>query len=402
MAPLEGLKQVDIGWIMVGPVSARYLAELGVQTVKVETDKRRDPLRSLGPFKDGQPGPERTVSYHMINANKRGLAVDVKAPEGLDIVRRLVAGADIFIESFTPGAIDEMGLGYADLAASNPGLIMVSTGILGRKGTMGLGMSGTGITGAAYAGATNLLGWPDRPPEGPHGPWTDAVAPRFVVACILAALHRRRTTGKGTYIDVAQAEAGLQFLSPAYFDYAVNGVVTQRTGTLSAPLRSPCGAYRCAGPDRWLVIDAATPEAWEALRGIVGAPLADARFDTLVGRLRNRAELDSRITDWTNSRDAAETEGRLQAANVPAHVIGNDHDLAYDPDLEASGFHRKVDDPGMGEIWIPGPQYTLTRTPHAPTRPGPRIGDASGEILMAELGFSAARVEALKAKGVLS
>ena len=208
-SPLEGLKQVDIGWLMVGPVSARYLAELGAETVKVESGKRRDPLRSLGPFKDGERGPERTVSYHMVNANKRSLAVDLKEPEGLDIVLRLVAGADIFIESFTPGAIDDMGLSYAVLAASNPGLIMVSTGILGRKGLVGLGMSGTGLTGSAYAGATNLMGWPDRPPEGPYGPWTDGIAPRFVVACTLAAVHRRRTTGRGTYIDLAQAEAGL-------------------------------------------------------------------------------------------------------------------------------------------------------------------------------------------------
>ena len=102
---------------------------------------------------------------------------------------------------------------------------MVSTGILGRKGTIGLGMSGTGVTGAAYAGATNLLGWPDRPPNGPYGPWTDEVAPRFLVASVLAALHRRSATGRGTYIDLAQAEAGIQFLGPAHLDYAVNGVV---------------------------------------------------------------------------------------------------------------------------------------------------------------------------------
>jgi benzylsuccinate CoA-transferase BbsF subunit len=400
-APLEGLKVVDIGWLMVGPMSARYLADLGADTIKVETGKRLDPLRGLGPFKDGEPGPERSLSYHWINAGKRGLAVDLKSPQGPDLVRRLVAGADVFIESFTPGAIDEMGLSYAQLAAANPGLIMVSTGILGRKGTMGLGMSGTGVTGSAYAGATNLVGWPDRPPTGPYGPWTDSIAPRFVVAAILAALHRRRATGKGAYIDLAQAEAGIQLLTPAYFDFAVNGVVAGRTGTAGSSLRAPCGAYPCAGADRWIVIDADTPQAWDALRGLLSPGLDDPKFSTLVGRLRSRETIDGRIADWTRTREPAEAEALLQGAGVPAHAVSNDQELAFDPDLEATCYHRRIDDPLIGEAWIPGPQYRLTRTPHVATRAGPRIGDASADVLTGELGLSAAEVASLKRDGVL-
>jgi benzylsuccinate CoA-transferase BbsF subunit len=400
--PLEGLNVVDIGWLMVGPVSARYLAELGADTIKVETGKRLDPLRGLGPFKDGQTGPERTLSYHWINAGKRGLAVDLKSPQGLDLVRRLVAGADIFIESFTPGAIDEMGLSYAELSARNPGLIMVSTGLLGRKGTMGLGMSGTGMTGAAFAGATNLVGWPDRPPTGPYGPWTDAVAPRFVVAAVLAALHRRGQTGRGDYIDLAQAEAGLQFLSPVYFDFAVNRVVAERAGTAGSPLRVPCSAYPCEGVDRWLVIDADTPKAWDALRALLAPALDDPVFSTLVGRLRSRETIDARIAGWTRTRDPGETEALLQRAGIPAHVVCNDHELAFDPDLEACAYQQRIEDPVIGEGWIPGPQYRLTRTPHAPTRAGPRIGDASEEILISKLGLSAADVERLRHEGVLA
>jgi benzylsuccinate CoA-transferase BbsF subunit len=401
VAPLEGLKVVDIGWLMVGPVSARYLADLGADTIKLETARRLDPLRGLGPFKDGEAGPERTVSYHMINANKRGLAIDAKSPDGLAIIRKLVANADVFIESFTPGAIDELGLSYDVLSRENPRLIMVSTGILGRKGTMGIGMSGTGMTGSAYAGATNLVGWPDRPPVGPYGPWTDAVAPRFLVASVLAALHRRRETGRGVYIDLAQAEAGLQFLGPAYLNFAVNGVVTQRAGTIGSSFKAPFGAYACSGEDEWIVIDADTPEAWMGLRTLLEPALDAPEFATLVGRLRSRAQLDAHISDWARSRDAAGAEAQLQAAGVPAHLIANDHNLAFDTDLEASGFHRRIEDPVIGEMWVTGPQFTLTKTAHRPTCAGPRIGDSTETILEQELGFSRLEIERLKRDGVL-
>jgi benzylsuccinate CoA-transferase BbsF subunit len=401
-AALEGLKLVDIGWIMVGPVSARYLTELGVATIKAETAKRPDPLRGLGPFRDGQPGLERSLSYHLTNAGKRGLAVDVKSQAGLDIVRRLVADADIFVESFTPGAIDSMGLSYEVLSKSNPGLIMVSTGILGRKGTMGLGMSGTGMTGSAYAGATNLMGWPDQSPVGPYGPWTDAVTPRFIASAVLAALHRRHRTGEGVHIDVAQSEAGLQFLTPAYFDFAVNGRIASRVGGLADPLRVPCGAYRCAGEDRWVVIDAADSEAWAALRQVVGAPLTDPAFDTLVGRLRARAQIDQRLGEWTADQTPRMVEERLQAVGVPVHAVCDDEEMFDDADLTHAGFYREVEDPVVGRSWLPGPQYVMTGTPHVPTRAGPRIGDSTEAILADELGMGADEIARLKAEGVLS
>jgi benzylsuccinate CoA-transferase BbsF subunit len=402
VAALKGLKVVDIGWIMVGPVSARYLTELGCSTIKAETAKRPDPLRGLGPFRDGKPGLERSLSYHLTNAGKRGLAVDLKTEAGLDIVRRLVAGADIFIESFTPGAIDGMGLSYDSLSVVNPNLIMVSTGILGRKGTMGLGMSGTGMTGSAFAGATNLMGWPDQAPVGPYGPWTDAVTPRFIASAVLAALHRRERTGQGAHIDIAQAEAGLQFLAPAYFDYAVNGVAAQRIGGLFDPLRVPCGAYPCVGEDRWVVIDAAEANAWAGLRQVVGAPLADPTFDTLVGRLRAREEIDRRLAEWTAARAASEIEETLQHAGVPVHAVCDDEAMFADADLTHVGYYREVDDPVIGPTWLPGPQFTMTGTPHVPTRAGPCIGDCTEAILADELGMGAEQIARLKAGDVLT
>ncbi|MGD0117872.1 MAG: CoA transferase, partial [Candidatus Binatus sp.] len=146
------------------------------------------------------------------------------------------------------------------------------------------------------------------------GPWTDAVTPRFIVASILAALHRRSRTGKGCYIDVAQAEAGIQFMLPAYYEYAANGTIPERRGVAGSPLQAPQGLFPCAGADRWIAIDASAPTAWEALRVVIGGDLRDGKFDTIIGRLRNRVELDAAIASWTQKQETQAVEHRLQAA----------------------------------------------------------------------------------------
>ncbi len=190
-APLDGVHVLDLSWVMVGPVSARYLADLGADVIKVESSKRIDPVRTLGPFKDGKMGPERSVSYHNLNAGKRCITLDLRKPKGREIVLRLCEWADVALESFTPGVLDDLRLAYPDLSARNPRLIMVSTSILGQTGPDARGTSGVGTMGAAMSGATYQFGWPDRPPSGPFGPWTDAVTPRFIAAAVLADLHRR-------------------------------------------------------------------------------------------------------------------------------------------------------------------------------------------------------------------
>jgi len=245
-APLDRIHVLDMSWVMVGPVSGRYLADLGADVIKVESGLRIDPLRTLGPFKDGKSGRERSVSYHNLNAGKRSLAIDLKNPRGREVILRLAQWADVVLESFTPGVLDDLHLAYRDLKHRNQNIIMVSTSLLGQTGPHAKGASGVGTMGAALAGATFLMGWPDRPPFGPFGPWTDAVAPRFIVSSILAALHRRSRTGQGCYIDVAQAEAGLQFISPAAYEYAANRTIPLRRGIAGSPLRSPQGVYRCA------------------------------------------------------------------------------------------------------------------------------------------------------------
>ena len=400
-APLAGVNVLDLSWVMVGPASGRYLADMGADVIKVESSKRIDPVRTLGPFKDGKAGPERSVSYHNLNAGKRCIAIDIRLPEGREIILRLAQWADVVLESFTPGVLETLHLGYPDLRRRNERIIMASTSLLGQTGPYAQGTSGVGTMGAAMSGATYQIGWPDREPAGPFGPWTDAVTPRFIVASILAALHRRSRTGTGSYIDVAQAEAGIQFMLPSYYESTANGTIPERRGVAGSPLQVPQGLFPCSGEDRWIAIDASAPNHWEALRAVI-AEMCDARFDTIVGRMRNRAELEAGISRWTREQEAAAVEHRLQAAGVPAHVVSRSGDFARDVDLREAGHLHKIIDPVFGEAEIEGPRFSLERTPLPPTRRGPRIGEHTKEVLATVLGMSESEIAQLSEAGLLA
>lgn len=400
--PLDGIHVLDLSWVMVGPVSGRYLADLGADVIKVESSRRIDPVRTLGPFKDGKSAPERSVSYHNLNAGKRCIALDIRKPDGRELVLRLAQWADVAIESFTPGVLDELQLGYRELSARNPRLIMASTAILGQTGPDAKGTSGVGTMGAAMSGATHQFGWPDRPPCGPFGPWTDGVAPRFIVASILAALHRRTLTGEGCYIDVAQAEAGVQFMMPAFYEFALNGKIPERRGVAGSPLRVPEGVYRCAGDDRWVAISASASTHWEALRDIIGSALRDARFDTVLGRFRNRAAIDAAISEWTRVQESDAVEATLQSVGVPGHIVSRGLDLNRDTDLQHLGHFKKFTDAVLGDAEIEGPRSALDRTPLPDTRRGPRIGEHTDEVLEIVCHLSKDEIAALAQAGVLA
>jgi benzylsuccinate CoA-transferase BbsF subunit len=401
-AALEGLHVLDLSWVMVGPVSGRYLADLGADVIKVESRGRIDPLRTLGPFKDGKGGPERSVSYHNLNAGKRGITINLKEPRGREIVLKLIEWADVVLESFTPGVLKSLRLDYDHLKQRKDDIIMVSTSILGQTGPDAMGTSGVGTMGAAMSGATFLLGWPDLAPFGTFGPWTDAVAPRFIVSSILAALHRRSRTGEGCYIDVAQAEAGIQFMSPAYYEYAANGKIPMRRGKAGSPLRSPHGVYPCSGDDSWVAIDASGDEHWQRFRDVIGASIRDSKFDTLIGRIRHREELDLAIANWTRPQNGDAIERGLQSAKIPAHIVSKAGDLARDPHLRDANHFRKIEDSVIGEAEIEGPRFKLHRTPHVEIRPGPRIGEHTNEVMREVCKFSEAQIAELTEAGILA
>ena len=200
--PFDGLKVVDISWVVVGPTTTKYLADHGATVVRVEAATPLDILRTVGPFKDGVPGPDRTQFYGDANTSKLGLSLDLKNPAGIDIAKRLISWADVFVESFTPGTVDSLGIGYETARQLNPSIVMASTCLMGQTGPAA-SFSGYGFHAGSIAGFYETTGWPDLAPDGPWTAYTDTVAPRILTATIMAALDHRRRTGQGQYIDAS-------------------------------------------------------------------------------------------------------------------------------------------------------------------------------------------------------
>jgi benzylsuccinate CoA-transferase BbsF subunit len=400
-APLANLRVLDLSWVMVGPMSGRYLADLGAEVIKVESSSRLDPLRTLGPFIDGVSHPERTLSYHFINAGKRSLALNLGSDAGRRIVLRLVREMDVVIESFTAGTLDRMGLGWDQLHAENPRLIMAASCLFGQTGPE-RAASGVGTLGAAYSGASHLVGWPDRSPNGPFNAWTDSVTPRFLVTAVLAALRRRNRTGAGCYIDVSQAEAGLQFLLPAYFQYAANGQIPARCGHDPDPLRAPSGVFPCAGDDAWVAIDASADVHWQALRQLLSPALDSSVFNNLVGRLRQRAQLHEALAQCTRGQNAEQLELDLQAQGIPAHVVCDHAALAGDADLIADGYYGQISDAQIGTVRMRNAQCAILPAAQLAALAAPRIGDSSDDILCDIGGYSADEISRFRQDGVLA
>ena len=177
--PFEGVNIADFSWVGVGPISTKYLADHGATVVRVETANPMDILRVAGPFKDRVPGPDRTQFFADYNTSKMGLTLDLKNPAGLEVAKKLIAWADIFTESFTPGTVDSLGIGYEAARAINPSIIMASTCLMGQTGSAA-SFAGFGFHAGAIAGYYEITGWPDLPPDGPWTAYTDTISPRFL------------------------------------------------------------------------------------------------------------------------------------------------------------------------------------------------------------------------------
>lgn len=388
MRPLEGLKILDFFWVVIGPMTTSYLAEYGATVVRIESRGRPEVLRTAPPFGGRQRGLNRSAYYANYNANKYGFGLNMGHPKAMDIIKRFLLWADVVTENFTPGTMEKWGLGYNDLRAIKPDIIMISASMLGRGGPFSR-QPGFGPVLSSLSGMTDLTGWPDRTPSTPYGAYTDFVVPRFALPTLLAALDYRRRTGQGQHIDISQLEAALHFMAPPVLDYANNGHVQTRNGNRH-PSVAPHAAYPCLGEDCWCAIACTTEEEWQSLCEVMGYPAwtQEERFASMFRRKKHEEELDVLISAWTRQHDAFTLMNILQRAGVPAGVVQTNKDLIEDPQLEHRGHFIYMDHPAVGRHPVQRSEFRLSEAEAEFLWPAPNLGQHTVQMCKEILNMS--------------
>jgi crotonobetainyl-CoA:carnitine CoA-transferase CaiB-like acyl-CoA transferase len=399
---LAGLRVVEFGGFAAGPVVAQVLGYHGAEVVKIESSTRLDGFRTnYPPFKDNRPGPERAAIFNLFNAGKRSLTLDLKHPRGREVARRLAARADVVVENFTPGTMARLGLGYADLSAANPRLVMLSTCNQGQFGPHA-GHAGFGTHLTSLSGFTHLLGYPDQTPPLLYGPYIDFIAVGYGAIAVLAALRRRNRTDRGCHVDLSQYEAGLQIMAPALLDYFANGRVPTRDGNRH-PTRAPHGVFPCRGEERWVALSVADDAEWARLVEALGSPewARDERLVTEAGRKAHEDRLDGLLAAWTRERERDEVVAALRSAGVRVYPVNSVAELFDDPQLAARGTWRPLEHPVLGRVRVEAPPFNLSRTPSEVERAGPLLGGDNAYVLGELLGYGAEEIAELERAGAL-
>ena len=399
--PLEGLKVADFSWVGVGPITAKALADHGATVVRVESGGRLDPLRVNAPFKDGIFGENRSHFFGTFNTSKMSIDIDLKHQSGIEIAHKLIAWADVVIESWSPGAFSRAGLSDEVINSLNPSAIVVHTSLLASGGPLSP-LAGYGYHAAAIAGYYEVVGWPDLPPDGPYLAYTDTISPRFITPAVLAAIDRRRQTGNGCVIEAAQLECGLQLMAPELLDFQVNNRKATRRGNRDLDM-GPQGVYPVQGDDRWIAITVQSDENWDSLQTLMGMPqwAAEKRFETTSGRIDAHDLLDRGISEWTVELDGHDLESKLLAEGVPAGLVARSSDLLADPQYQHLGFYRWHDHPEMGRVPYAGHQYSIEGYDHGPRAAAPLLGEHTFEVLSDFLDFNADAIAQLTIDGAL-
>ena len=400
--PLEGMRVVDLTRALAGPFCTMMLGDLGADVVKVERPGRGDESRGWGPPFVGEPyGPYPGESAYFIatNRNKRSVTVNLKSPEGQAVVRDLAARSDAFVENFRTGALDELGLGYDNLKAVNPGLIYCSISGYGRTGPHAR-RPGYDFVIQAEGGMMGITGPEEGPPYRVGVPIVDITAGMFAATAILAALRARDVTGQGQLVDVSLLDTQAALLTNVASNYLVGGEAPRRLGN-AHPNIAPYEAFRAR--DRWFGLAAANQGQWLTLCRVIDRPDLgeDPRFVSNSERLANRGALVNELNEAFATRDADEWLASLGEAGLPCGPINTVREVFDHPQAEAREMVLEVEHPSAGALQLPGFPYKLSGTPAAVHRPPPRLGEHTEEVLAERLGYSPERVAELKGRGVL-
>jgi len=393
---LGDVRVLDLTRVIAGPFCTTLLADLGAEVIKVELPGRGDDARYGYPKIKDVP-----VMFLAMNRNKKGITLDIRKPEGKDILRRLVAHCDILVENFAPGTMDEWGVGFQSLQPLNPRLIYAALSGFGQSGPYARRTS-YDIIAQAMGGLMALTGFEDGPPVRGGGSLGDFIGGTFLAVAILAALHHRDRTGQGQFVDVSNMDAIFSMLDGWPTIHALSGRMPPRLGNRH-PFTAPYDCY--AAKDGYLVIGVGNSQLFAQLVAAMGKPelARDPRFKSSRGRLERHAEINSIVGDWVAQHTVDEVMDILgpNGANVPCAPVMTVDRLIRDPQIQAREMLVEVEHPSAGPIPVWGVPFKLSATPGHLRHLGPELGQHTDEVLKGLLGLGDQELNHLRSQQVI-
>ncbi|MCH8995182.1 MAG: CoA transferase [Chloroflexi bacterium] len=403
--PLEGIRVMDLTQVFAGPTCTRILSDLGAEVIRLESPRRLDITRNLiHADNDGRDIPwERALYYTIRNAGKKEIVVDLNQPRGRELLRDIIAQSDVLAESFTPRVMRAFELDYEHVRRIKPEIVMISLSGYGQDGPQS-DWSAYGMGLEPASGVSQLTGYLGGPPIRSGLSFTDPYSGFIGAGAVLAALHYRRRTGKGQYIDLSEQEAAIPLAGAALMDFAMNGRLPERIGNRS-PWAAPQGCYRSRGDDDWLVISIESDDEWTAFCQATGHLdwAEDERFDDVLSRHEHHDELDQLIEGWTSERDHYEAFHLLQEAGVKAAPVLNGKEILFDPQFKERNHFDLIDQPHIGKR--PVQRHLAAKFDEfeaSAPGPAPTLGEHNKEVLGGLLGLSDAELTELEEQKVIA
>lgn len=397
MRPLDGIRVLDLSRVLAGPYCTMYLADMGAEVIKVERPGKGDDTRGYGP-----PFVEGESCYFMsINRGKKSITVDMKTPEGLSVIKRLAARADVLVENFRPGTAERLGLGYEALAANNPGLVYVSISGFGNTGSAEYtSRPGYDLLAQGLSGIQSITGFPGGPPARVGVAVGDLVAGIYGVTGTLAALMVRRETGAGQHVDVSLLD-GLTSLLSYQAGMALNGGKEPSRMGNAHPTICPYDTFEAS--DGHINIAAGNDSLFAKLALALDRQDLpnDGRFATNSDRVQNRDALYEILIPLVRTKSVAEWDELLLEHKIPGGPILDVVQTLQHPQLAARGMVKDLSHPITGPLKVTGFPIGLSKTPSGPTEPPPRLGEHTEDVLAATLGMDADEIASLRSAGAI-
>lgn len=394
--PLAGVTVLELSSMYAAPTCGRMLRDFGATVIKVEDPASGDFARQWTPFKNGL-----SLGFSRLNSGKRSLGIDLRKPEGRELVKQMASKVDVVLESFRPGRMEEWGLDYATLSAENPGLVMTRVSGFGQTGPYSR-RPGFGTVAETSSGYAYINGWPDTPPTSPPFGFADSIAGISAAYGTAMALFNRSRTGRGDVVDVALYEPLMFIIGDIVLQWTGNNVVQERVGNGTGSA-SPRGIFK-AQDGKWLSIAASSQTIAVRLFEAMGRPdiIEDPRYATNAARMEHNEDMQRIVSDWVATKPRDEMLAILDANDVVAAAVNDARDISEDPHFLERTLVELQDSPTLGRVMMPGPILHVSSYDGPEYVGVPEIGEHTVEVLEEMLDMTAGDIAALAEQDVIS